>query len=115
MTGVRRALRSAFPAVAHGRGDLGSLGERREIGPGSEAGQSDGGCRHGRYQVFISPARNLVGGAVVISVEPVPDNSPAPFAIKPLVDMMVKDVGPGQLQGMANNAGSNPSGLAVWR
>lgn len=31
---------------------------------------------------------NLSGGNVVVSVEPVPDNSPAPFAIKPLIGMI---------------------------
>ncbi|MEM6955628.1 MAG: anti-sigma factor [Myxococcota bacterium] len=55
-------------------------------------------------QDFIDPARDLLGGAVVISVEPVPDNSPAPFFLKPLVDGEVDDVGPGTLQDLGNNA-----------
>ncbi len=46
-------------------------------------------------QDFIRPPQNLVGRAVVISVEPVPDNSPAPFTIKPLVDGLVEDLGAG--------------------
>lgn len=66
-------------------------------------------------QDFISPARNLVGNRVVISVEPDPDDSPAPFAIKPLVDMNVEDVGPGVLQSMVNNAAQSPSGVATLR
>jgi hypothetical protein len=36
----------------------------------------------------LSFATDLSGGMVVISVEPVPDNSSAPFAIKPLVGMI---------------------------
>ncbi len=55
-------------------------------------------------QDFIDPARDLIGGAVVISVEPSPDNSPAPFFLKPLVDGDAEDVGPGVLQDMGNNA-----------
>ena len=66
-------------------------------------------------QDFIAPPRNLVDHTVVISVEPEPDNSAAPFALKPLVDMSAQDVGPGQLQDLGNNAGANPSGTAVLR
>ena len=61
-------------------------------------------------QDFIAPPRNLIGNTIVISVEPEPDDSPAPFAIKPLVDMQADDVGPGQLQDMANNAAASPAG-----
>ncbi len=35
---------------------------------------------------FIDPALLVAGQTIVISVEPEPDNSPAPFALKPLVD-----------------------------
>lgn len=62
-------------------------------------------------QDFISPARTVVGGTVVISVEPEPDNSPMPFALKPLVDDVVEDVGAGVLQPMGTNAGL-PLGIA---
>ena len=55
-------------------------------------------------QDFITPPRDLVGHAVVISVEPQPDDSPAPFALKPLVDGSADDVGPGVLQSLAPNA-----------
>lgn len=34
---------------------------------------------------------NLQGGAAVISIEPMPDNSAAPFALKPLVGMIADD------------------------
>ena len=43
-------------------------------------------------QDFIDPAVSLLGHAAVISVEPEPDDSPAPFAIKPLVDMEIEAV-----------------------
>lgn len=36
-------------------------------------------------QDFINPAMSLLGTTAVISVEPVPDNDPAPFSIKPLL------------------------------
>ena len=61
-------------------------------------------------QDFINPPEYLIGYAAVISVEPEPDNSPGPFAIKPLVDTDIQDVGMGVLQAMANNSASSPSG-----
>lgn len=64
-------------------------------------------------QDFISPALSLPGMAAVISVEPSPDNSAAPFALKPLLDAMIEDVGPGVLQSMSNNAANAPSGTAT--
>ena len=67
-------------------------------------------------QDFIRPPMSLIGGAVVISVEPVPDNSPMPFFIKPLVDGSAEDVGPGVFQTMDNMAAeSTVEGLAVLR
>ena len=63
-------------------------------------------------QDFIEPAMDLSSGfAAVISVEPVPDNSPAPFAIKPLMDMSIEDVMAPTTQSMANIASDTvPSG-----
>jgi len=56
-------------------------------------------------QDFISPAQVLTGGYMaVISVEPVPDNSPMPFAIKPLADMDLEDVMAPMTQSMNNIA-----------
>ena len=55
-------------------------------------------------QDFIHPPMSLLGGAVVISVEPSPDNSPAPFFMKPLVDGTVDDVAAPAVQSMANMA-----------
>lgn len=55
-------------------------------------------------QDFVTPATDLVGGVAVISVEPVPDTSPAPFAIKPLIDGAIEDVGAGTTQSMDEGA-----------
>jgi hypothetical protein len=64
---------------------------------------------------FIDPAMVLTDGfAAVISVEPEPDDSPAPFVLKPLVDMSIEDVGVGTPQDMSNNAAaSNPTGTVT--
>ncbi len=66
-------------------------------------------------QDFINPPTDLTSGyAAVISIEPSPDNSPAPFTFKPLVDGEIEDVGGGVLQSMMNNAdGSFPTGMAT--
>ncbi|GEM_PF-418623 len=65
-------------------------------------------------QDFINPAMVLTGGyAAVISVEPEPDDSPAPFALKPLIDMDIQDVGAGVLQNMENRSANNPSGTVT--
>lgn len=56
---------------------------------------------------------NLQGATIVVSVEPVPDNSPAPFTLKPLVGMTSADAAVHQVLPMANNATStNPTGTA---
>lgn len=65
-------------------------------------------------QDFVNPAIDLTSGyATVISIEPEPDNSPAPFAFKPLVDQSINDVGEGVLQSMGNNASTFPAGTAT--
>lgn len=62
-------------------------------------------------QDFIDPALVVVGLNAVISVEPSPDNSPAPFGIKPLIDSPIENVGDGGTQPMANVIADNqPSG-----
>lgn len=63
-------------------------------------------------QDFIDPLVPLVGYQAVITVEPEPDDSPAPFTLKPLVDMNIEDVGPGVLQPMENGASAFPTGNA---
>ncbi|MBV1860594.1 MAG: anti-sigma factor [Nannocystaceae bacterium] len=64
-------------------------------------------------QDFINPAMKLVGTTVVLSVEPDPDDSPAPFFIKPLAGG-VADEGAGVFQELGNIAAeSQVSGLAT--
>jgi hypothetical protein len=54
---------------------------------------------------------DLAGKTVVISVEPEPDNSAAPFLLKPLVGMVPADAVDHTLYNMNNNANAtNPTG-----
>lgn len=52
---------------------------------------------------------DIRGRTVVISVEPVPDNSPAPFALKPLVGITGNDTAPAT-HSFGQNLGSLPTG-----
>ena len=64
-------------------------------------------------QDFIDPALDLVDTMIVLSVEPDPDDSPAPFFLKPLAGPVV-DAGPGGFQSLGNIAdNSRITGLAV--
>jgi len=57
---------------------------------------------------------NLQGATIVVSVEPVPDNSTAPFTLKPLVGMTASDAAVHSTLSMANNAtATNPTGTAT--
>ena len=57
---------------------------------------------------------NLQGAPIVISVEPVPDNSAAPFLLKPLVGMTPADAATHTALSMGNNAtATNPTGTAT--
>jgi hypothetical protein len=79
-------------------------------GAGPTAGPKAGPAFPG--QDYIDPSMDLTQGyKAVISIEPDPDNSPAPFALKPLVGMIV-DAGDHVNQVMDNNAASFPSGTA---
>lgn len=65
-------------------------------------------------QDFIAPALDLTAGyAAVISVEPNPDDSPAPFALKPLVHMSIGDVAKPATQSMANMSATLPIGTVT--
>lgn len=65
-------------------------------------------------QDFVNPPTDLTTGfAAVLSVEPEPDNSPAPFTLKPLMDPVIDDVGAGILQPMHRNPAAMPWGTAV--
>lgn len=56
---------------------------------------------------------DLAGKTVVISVEPNPDNSAAPFALKPLVGNVPSSAAVHTIYNMENNAtASNPTGTA---
>lgn len=66
-------------------------------------------------QDFINPALKLPGGMAVISIEPEPDNSPAPFLLKPLLsNPIASSTGPANPQIMANQASKlNPTGTVT--
>ena len=64
-------------------------------------------------QDFVSPPIDLTSGyAAVISVEPEPDNSPAPFVLKPLMDPLIDALGEGVMQPMHRNTAPLPAGTA---
>lgn len=57
---------------------------------------------------------DIRGGMTVISIEPYPDNSPAPFLLKPLAKMISKDLAPGIVASMESNvAASFPKGTVT--
>ena len=61
-------------------------------------------------QDFINPPLDLVGLTSVISVEPYPDNSPAPFVMKPLIKANIAATG----NVLSNEAASSlPSGTVT--
>jgi len=83
------------------------------------SGSSDGPPYPGEDLLTNAPAGltfpvDLAGKTVVISVEPVPDNSPAPFVLKPLVGMVAADAVDHVTYDMGNNAvATNPTGTAT--
>jgi len=81
-------------------------------GKGPTAGADGGPPFPG--QDYIDPAMVLTGGAVVISVEPSPDNAATPYFFKPLVDSNVEDLGAKMSQALANVAADSiASGMAT--
>lgn len=65
-------------------------------------------------QDFVNPAMDLIGLTAVISVEPDPDDSPAPFLLKPLVTQTISNMLAPTLQPMSNNAAAtNPTGTVT--
>lgn len=66
-------------------------------------------------QDFVTPPKKLPGGMAVISIEPEPDNSPAPFLLKPLLTNPIGNAtGPSNGQTMDNQAGKlNPTGTVT--
>ena len=82
-------------------------------GAGPTAGPNPGPALAG--QDFLNPAIDLTSGyAAVISIEPEPDNSPAPFTLKPLVDENIEDVGDHVAQEFAINSAAFPTGVASF-
>lgn len=83
------------------------------------SGSGDGPPFPGEDFVQNAPAgltfpTNLQGATIVVSVEPVPDNSPSPFALKPLVGMTPANAEVHSVLSMSNNAtSSNPTGTAT--
>ena len=58
---------------------------------------------------------DLAGGTAVISIEPEPDDSPAPFTFKPLVGAILADATDHVTYSIGNNASAFPTGTAVIR
>ncbi|MFV1884856.1 MAG: hypothetical protein ACMZ7B_10235 [Balneola sp.] len=56
---------------------------------------------------------NLAGGAAVISIEPYPDDSPAPYTLKPLVGQIPSDATDRVLYSTENNSSSFSSGTVT--
>ncbi len=83
-----------------------------DVSDSDDAGDTSGsdGAPPFPGQDFVDPPIVLTDFAAVISVEPEPDDSAAPFAIKPLIDMTIEDVGIGVLQAMGNAADGTPTG-----
>ena len=83
-------------------------------GAGPAGGPNDAPAYPG--QDFVDPTIDLTSGyAAVISIEPEPDNSPAPFAFKPLVDASIEDTGEaGIMQTLALNLDSLITGYAAF-
>lgn len=61
----------------------------------------------------LSFPTDISGGYAVISVEPYPDNDPAPFAIKPLAGMIPTDAQDHTTYMMGLNPTSFPTGMAT--
>lgn len=82
------------------------------------SGASDGPAFPGEDFLMAAPTgvtfpTDLAGKTVVISVEPSPDNSAAPFLLKPLVGPVAADATDHTPYTMNNNAAAtNPSGTA---
>ncbi|NOX64030.1 MAG: hypothetical protein GXP42_19155 [Chloroflexi bacterium] len=88
------------------RGDM-----RDSDGDGPAAGPKSGPSFPG--QDFIDPPIDLTTGyAAVITIEPEPDTSPAPFALKPFFDETIEDVGDHGSQEMETQTERFPTGAA---
>jgi len=93
-------------------GRFGAANEEDSDGAGLTAGPD--GFPMFAGQDFIAPPKDLIGHAAVISVEPEPDNSPAPFTLKPLITPSISDAGGGVLQAMENHAMHHTITGSAW-
>jgi hypothetical protein len=95
--------------ISTGRFTSGDMADSDGVGPtgGPKAGPNFPG------QDFINPPIDLTSGyAVVISIEPEPDNSPLPFALKRFIDENIEDVGDHGSQTMETRTEGFPTGEA---
>jgi hypothetical protein len=90
-------------------GTFRSVSEADSDGAGPDAGPADTPPFPG--QDFVDPQMSLLGHMAVISVEPQPDDSPAPFVLKPLVGE-ITDAGMGTPQ-MLLNGEAKPMGTVT--
>ena len=82
-------------------------------GPGITAGANITMAPPFPGQDYINPPTNLLYKMAVISIEPSPDNSPEPFALKPLINRSIVHTGSDMaLQMMDNMANNFPTGRA---
>ena len=81
-------------------------------GAGATAGTDNAGPPF-PGQDFVTPPTALAGYTAVISVEPSPDDSPAPFALKPLVGA-ITDAGAGTSQPLGLNIDALPQGTVTF-
>lgn len=83
------------------------------------SGQMDGPPFPGEDFLVNAPGgltfpTDLAGGVGVISIEPDPDNSTAPFTLKPLVGNIPANATDHTTYDMGNNASGFPTGSASW-
>ncbi|KXK51605.1 MAG: hypothetical protein IPM61_07350 [Chlorobi bacterium] len=64
-----------------------------------------------RLIVLPSPAALLVGGC--FSIEPVPDNGPAPFGLKPLLSTIPAAASDHVVYSLENKSSTMPTGTAT--
>ena len=69
----------------------------------------------GNAPIGLSFPTDLAGATAVISIEPEPDDSSAPFTLKPLVGAIAADATDHVTYSLPSNLGSFPTGTATIR
>jgi hypothetical protein len=82
-------------------------------GAGPDAGPNGTPPFPGQDFVVDGAQIDLLGKTVVVSVEPMPDDSPAPFILKPLVDGSVEDVGAMTVQSLESMDSAPELGVTI--